>query len=179
MTKGKTTEAELKAIEAQVDAMMDVASADTKTSNGDPIEEPQSPTTATVASAPLVTEEQAKELAVSEKHHSRVVHTKSEVAEETVIEALPSEDVSLQDFDTPQTDDAIKDIVAQEADIVLAAEDAGIAQAYEHAEDYEVAEEDAKSSHPVFWFFVTLLVIIIAVLSVLLFFPNVSLPFLP
>lgn len=172
MAKDKSTEAELQAIEAQVDAMMDVASE----SSAEP-QPKQESATSTVSSAPPVTKEQAKQLAAVEKTHHATPH--KEAIKPAVVETAPIEEapVNLKDLDTPQTDAAIKDIVAQEADIVLAAEDAGIAQAYEVVEEQPEPEE-SSSGHPIFWFFVTLLVVVIAVLTILLFFPNVSVPFL-
>lgn len=90
-------------------------------------------------------------------------------ADDVVVEPL--------DIDNPQTDKAIDDIVAQEADQVLAAEDAGLQSAREQA-DAAAADDSEPHGHPIFWFFVALLVIIAAVAAYILMQPGLELPFL-
>lgn len=86
--------------------------------------------------------------------------------EETPTTAIPATELQSPNLDTPQSDAAIDDIVAQEADEVLAAEDAGIAAAELNTQEVESSPQ--KHGHPIFWFFVLLLVII-AVLTSLVF----------
>jgi hypothetical protein len=90
----------------------------------------------------------------------------------------PSDDVQVDPLaiDTPQTDAAIDDIVAQEADQVLAAEDAGIKLANDAAEA-DVSELAEPHGHPVFWFIVVLLVVLALVFAYVLLQPGLSLPF--
>ncbi len=76
-------------------------------------------------------------------------------------------------LDTPQSDEAIDDIVAQEADEVLAAEDAGLAQAQSEAAKLE----PQKHGHPIFWFIILVLVILVIIAGVALVNPNIRLPF--
>lgn len=67
--------------------------------------------------------------------------------------------VPTTDLDTPESNAAIDDIVAQEADQVLAAEDAGIRAAQQDAvSEYQPPKE--PHGHPIFWFLIVLLVII-------------------
>jgi hypothetical protein len=79
------------------------------------------------------------------------------------------------DIDTPQSDAAIDDIVAAEADTVLAAHDASIEAAEADAEPLE--DESQHTRHPIFWFMITL----VAVLAMLIFYvllqPGLQLPF--
>lgn len=78
-------------------------------------------------------------------------------------------------LDTPESDAAIDDIVAKEADEVLAAQDAGIAAAQDQAEG-QTAEPE-KHGHPVFWFIIVLLVVLIGVAVYVLTSPGLELPF--
>lgn len=77
-------------------------------------------------------------------------------------------------IDTAQTDAAIDDIVAQEADEVLAAQDAGIQVANDEAEP---AQQPVKHGHPLFWFVVLLLVIVAGLFAYTLTHPDLTLPF--
>ena len=96
---------------------------------------------------------------------------------ETVEDSLPTEiTIKPLDIDTPQSDDAIADIVAQEADAVLAAEDANIA---DDAESLQAVESDqsARHGHPIFWFIVFILAVLCIAVGIMLMNPNLSLPF--
>jgi len=81
-------------------------------------------------------------------------------------------------IDSPASDAAIADIVAQEADQVLAAEDAGVAAAKIDA-DAAVAQVPKRHKHPLFWFFVTLLAVVAVIIVVLLVNPNLTPSFGP
>lgn len=103
--------------------------------------------------------------------------------EPTAAEPLKSAPVAGDDvpvgplaLDTPQTDAAIDDIVAQEADQVLAAEDAGIRLANDEAEA-NAAEPVERHGHPVFWFVVALLVVLALIFAYVLMQPGLNLPF--
>jgi hypothetical protein len=80
-------------------------------------------------------------------------------------------------IDTTQSDEAIDDIVAKEADQVLAAQDAGITLANDEAEQ-SAPDEPEQTGHPVFWFIVALLAIISVLGMILLTSPGLELPFL-
>lgn len=79
-------------------------------------------------------------------------------------------------IDTPDSDAAIEDIVAQEADEVLAAQDAGVLAA---SQSSQPDEPERLQGHPFFWFFIILLVILIAVASLIVTSPGLSPSFLP
>jgi hypothetical protein len=70
-------------------------------------------------------------------------------------------------LDDAKSDAAIDDIVAQEGDEVLAAEDAGLASA-EAASPELVDAAATKKHHPIFWFIILLLVILAVVSAVAL-----------
>lgn len=97
----------------------------------------------------------------------------------TSVETLhaPGGDVVVKpaQLDTPESDAAIDDIVAKEADEALAAQDAGIAAAQDQAEG-QTAEPE-KRGHPVFWFIIVLLVVLIGVAAYVLTSPGLELPF--
>jgi hypothetical protein len=77
------------------------------------------------------------------------------------------------DGDTAQGNAAIEDIVTQEADEVLAAQDAGIQAANFDAERREVAEVQPKG-HPLTWFVVFVLVVLIAIAAVVVMSPGLT-----
>lgn len=77
-------------------------------------------------------------------------------------------------LDTPESDAAIDAIVAEEADQILAAQDAGIEAAQA---DAAPTEDEEKHGHPVFWFIITLLVAVAAIFAYLLMNPDLNLPF--
>ena len=79
-------------------------------------------------------------------------------------------------IDSPETDAAIDDIVAQEGDHALAAEDAGVAQAYQLVED-EADGTEKKRGHPVFWTIIFILVLIALLAAHVLTTPGLELPF--
>lgn len=93
-----------------------------------------------------------------------------------VVDAKPGE-IAIEpiNLDTPESDAAIADIVAQEADQVLAAEDAGISAAQQDADT--APPEAEKHGHPIFWFVVVLLVILAAIAAYVLMNPDLDLPF--
>lgn len=76
-------------------------------------------------------------------------------------------------IDTSTSDAAIDDIVAQEADQVLAAEDAGLTERQLFA---QTQAKKRRRGHPVFWFLILLLVILAVISAVALTNPNVQLP---
>ncbi len=88
-----------------------------------------------------------------------------------------SDDVGIQpvNLDTPESDAAIDDIVAKEADEVLAAQDASVAAAESEVESQ--ATEPEKHGHPIFWFIIVLLVVVIAITAYVLMNPGLELPF--
>lgn len=90
-------------------------------------------------------------------------------------DAAASNDIAIEQvkLDTPETDAAIDDIVAKEADEVLAAQDAGIAAAA--AQTAEPQPE--KYGHPIFWFIILVLVIVAALTTYVLMNPGLELPF--
>lgn len=95
-----------------------------------------------------------KGLRVSAKK-TKASHTVASSTEEA------SDDIAVPpvNIDTPESDAAIDDIIAQEADQVLAAEDAGIRAARQNAEaGYEPPKK--PHGHPIFWFLILLIVII-------------------
>jgi len=84
---------------------------------------------------------------------------------------VPLERVSL---DTPESDAAIDDIVAHEADQVLAAEDAGVRLAQLEGDE---SEPPTRSGHPIFWFIILLLVVVAIVSAYVVTTPGLELPF--
>ena len=81
--------------------------------------------------------------------------------------------ISDSPLDTPQSDAAIADIVAQDADELLAAEDNATA---ELAED-SATDEPVEHGHPIFWTIIALLVILALFFMYVLLTPGLSLPF--
>jgi hypothetical protein len=81
-------------------------------------------------------------------------------------------------LDDSTSDAAIDDIVAQEGDEVLAAEDAGLAHAAQSSPEVETEATPSKTPgrkhHTFFWFLVILLVIVAAISATLLVDPNIS-----
>lgn len=93
------------------------------------------------------------------------------IAPSTVIRVKePTASVDEVSLDTPESDAAIDDIVAQEADQVLAAEDAGILA----NQDID-SEPASRKGHPIFWFIILLLVIIAAITAFILTSPGLEL----
>lgn len=92
-----------------------------------------------------------------------------------VSEAAAPTSADAADIDTAlddaKSDAAVDDIVAQEGDVVLAATDAGIAQAQATA---DAAAPKPKKRHPIFWFLITLAVIVIIFTVLLLTVPSIS-----
>ena len=179
MTKPKKDQPQKSEVEARVDAMMDVNSdgiVDTESSatQNEPIDifagaEP--PVDIAPSAPPLPTGRQPK---VAEPVQETVVApVQTPVAAEPVVDDVKVPEVEL---DTPQTSEAIDDIVAQEADEVLAAQDAGIERELEASEATDI--QPAKhSGHPVFWLIIALLVAIAAAAAYILTSPGLSLPF--
>ena len=168
-------------LEQRVDAMMSVTEPKVDTSVKSPQlqiaptdEDPKlpsldifagttNPVNAAVTSAPPLPGSKVKSepaTAVSVAEPAAVVQPEPMV--EPVVEP-----VTNNSLDTPDTDAAIDDIVAQEADAVLAAEDAGLAA--QQLPDHDIDDEDTENSHPVFWFFIYLFAGLIVVLAWLLF----------
>lgn len=75
-------------------------------------------------------------------------------------------------IDDPRSDAAIDDIVAQEADEVLAAEDAKTADEAEQAVPAEPVSR--PHGHPIFWFVIAFLAILALVGGFLLLQPGLS-----
>lgn len=149
-------------LEARVDAMMDVKA-----------EKPATESTPALnifadaaPGAPLLTQPVA-EAEVAEAPDEQ------QTAPPSFVDEQPLEPAEL---DTEQSDAAIDDIVAQEADQVLAAEDAGILAAQASAED--ATQPPQKHGHPIFWFGILLLVAIAVIAAVMLTSPGLNLPFL-
>lgn len=78
------------------------------------------------------------------------------------------------DLDTPESDAAIDEIVTEEADQILAAQDNGIDA--EQA-DTEPDNNQEKHGHPIFWFIILLLVVLAAIFAYVLMNPDLDLPF--
>jgi hypothetical protein len=146
-------------LEARVDAMMDVSTP--KTPAQPDLDIFADPTPGAPALAQPIAEAEP-----------------TETTEITPAIDLPSneEAAPTPDLDTPQSDAAIADIVAQEADQVLAAEDAGILAAQDTADN--IPEEPANHGHPIFWFGVLLLVAIAVIAAIMLTSPGLAVPFL-
>lgn len=91
--------------------------------------------------------------------------------------SVQQDDVTIKpvNLDTPESDAAIDDIVAHEADEVLAAQDAGIEAAQARADSATVEPE--KHGHPIFWFMILFLVVIAVIAFVVLTNPGLELPF--
>ncbi|CAN5184766.1 hypothetical protein BH09PAT3_BH09PAT3_1590 [soil metagenome] len=143
-------------LEASVDAMMDPRAAKRETAPPLDIFADEQP-----AAAPVEV----------------VADTPDDIPEESI--ETPGEDIVVEPLaiDTPQSDAAIDDIVAQEADQVLAAQDAGIEAAQAEAEPY--TEVPPKHGHPIFWFMIVLLVVIAITAAYVLTSPGLSVPFAP
>lgn len=77
-------------------------------------------------------------------------------------------------LDTPESDAAIDAIVAEEADQILAAQDAGIEAVQA---DSGPTDDEVKHGHPVFWFMIVLIVAVAAIFAYLLMNPDLDLPF--
>lgn len=152
-------------LEAKVDAMMDAS-----TANNNPIDifEDSSSPIDTVATAPLLPSDKRKTVVEQE--------LPSQDEPVPVDESQPKDDITIEPLaiDTPQTDAAIDDIVAQEADQVLAAQDAGVEVAQAEAEP---PKEPSKKGHPVLWFLVFFMVLLIMLTVLVLTSPGLSLPF--
>ena len=164
-------------VEARVDAMMDTR-AEAKTEAVDESTKAELPPLdifAAQAGPPPLSEELLK----TEK--SDTPHEVEQTVEPHEIQEEPSEPVpdtlavKPLNIDTPQSDAAIDDIVAQEADEVLAAEDAGLAAEVDATEAAEA--EPQKKGHPFFWFIILLLVMLAVIAAVLVTNPNLELPF--
>lgn len=140
------TSNDIEQLEAKIDAMMDVAvNAQTDEDQTKEVVESNA-----IASAP----ELPQELKVTSRK------AKSSATKQVEEDAV-ADDVAVApiELDTPESDAAIDDIIAQEADQVLAAEDAGIRAARNDAEEsYEPAAE--SHGHPFFWFLIVLIVVI-------------------
>lgn len=102
-----------------------------------------------------------------------------QVTEEKTPEAAsPGEiEIGSVNIDTPESDAAIDDIVAEEADKVLAAEDAGLRAAERQAQAH-VVEPPAKNGHPIFWFLIFILVTLAFLTLYVMTSPGLELPFL-
>jgi hypothetical protein len=87
-----------------------------------------------------------------------------------------SDDVAIPNsgLDTPESDAAIDAIVADEADQILAAQDAGVETAQE---DAMPNDDQEKHGHPVFWFVVVLLVVLAVIAAYVLMNPDINVPF--
>lgn len=81
--------------------------------------------------------------------------------------------VTPAQLDTPESDAAVDAIVAEEADQVLAAQDAGIAAEQDSAEPVE----EEKHGHPVFWFIIVFFVVLAMIFAYVLMNPDLNLPF--
>lgn len=174
-TTNKTDSAENQ-LEAKVDQMMDV--------NAEPAAEPvkagtpppldifdgnATPSTVEISGPPVLPNVKAKEVATVVETKEPAPAPEPAAAIEAGIEIPP---ISI---DTPDSDAAIADIVAQEADQALAAEDAGIRAA--EAASEEVVVDDQKHGHPIFWFIILLLVVVAVFAVFVLTNPDFELPF--
>lgn len=170
MTKSKKNDEEPRTaaelLEARVDAMMDPSA--------EPVPATPSVPDSTPATAPPLkgspkpqptVEVPLPELTLPQQLDDIAVTT----------ETAPPADITIEPvaLDTPDSDAAIDDIVAQEADEVLAAEDAGLAA---QSQD-DAIDEPQKHGHPIFWFIVFMLVILVVIAGVMLVNPNIDLPF--
>jgi hypothetical protein len=78
------------------------------------------------------------------------------MADPTQPDPITERVTSTPPLDSPQSDAAIDDIVAQESDQLLAAQDAALASRAEDMDDHE----DQPKGHPVFWTIIAFFVII-------------------
>lgn len=171
MPKQKPEHSEKTDLEARVDAMMDV-NADGIT-DSQPIDifagqMPEAP-----GAPPVPGVRVHKPAPINAIAGEPTVATNPVVSEEPLTDDVKVPNVEI---DTPQTDEAIADIVAQEADEVLAAQDAGIERAIETADNTDTVPAQ-KHGHPIFWFVILLLVIVAAAAAFVLTRPGLKLPF--
>ena len=171
-SKPKPDQSQKTDIEARIDAMMDI--------NSDGITDPKPIDIFAGQKAPVDETPGAPPVPGVRPHKSdtKVVDKPVAVAP-TPVKEPEVDDVKVTDMhlDTPQTDEAIDDIVAQEADTVLAAQDAGIEQAVLAADSVESEPTQKSGGHPIFWFFIVLLVIVAAATAYVLTSPGLDLPF--
>lgn len=93
---------------------------------------------------------------------------------EPITATSPDVAVPPAKLDTPQTDAAIDDIVAHEADEVLAVQDASTEAAAEAVAD---EPKPKRHGHPVFWFIIFALALFAVLAAVILTNPGLELPF--
>lgn len=176
-------------LEARVSRMMDIdeasePAASKQAKSEKPVEAVVDQSVAEVQTAPVLNPDKPLDIFANNESPIEDESVSDKVDLASKIYPTPKSDKSApQDLeiaplsiDTPQTDSAIDSIVAQEADQVLAAEDAGIKLANVEAEA-KVPEEVVKKGHPIFWWFVTLLAIIALAAAYVLMAPNHDLPF--
>jgi len=166
----QTTPSPQQLVEAKVDRMMDISPAP---SDAQPLD--------------IFAGQGAPTLPGKPTHHKSVPEVITPTATETVVKVetqldtsnvvLTEPEIGPLNIDTPQTDAAIQDIVTQEADEVLAAQDAGIEAAVADADT--VPEEPAPRGHPVFWFIMFVLVVLIILGGIMLTSPGLSPSFAP
>lgn len=140
-------------VEARVTAMMDMDSSEPLV----PPPLPEAPKKTTKATSITVTEPDSEPLA------AEPVTEPSAETDDVVVTPIA--------IDTPESDEAIADIVAEEADTVLAAEDAGIEATQTAVEPN--ATEPRKHGHPVLWFIIAVLVMVAGLTAYLLLNPSV------
>lgn len=155
-------------LEARVDAMMDVNADGIKDKPLDIFAGQSSPVDSVPGAPPMPK---------SVKPESEPDQTPEPVVTPQVVDVPESDEIQIptDNLDTPQSDEAIKDIVAQEADEVLAAQDAGIERELDAVNTAETPP--AKHGHPIFWFIITLLVILIGAAAYVVTSPGLTLPF--
>lgn len=76
-------------------------------------------------------------------------------------------------LDSKESDEAIQDIIAKEADETLAAQDAGIQVANDEVAN-AVLDEPKSKGHPVIWFVVFVTCLVIVLLAFLLLSPDLA-----
>lgn len=199
MKKQPKDQPEKDAIEARVDAMMDINADGITDQKQPPASQPidifagtASPVDDTPGAPPVPGARHTKarsskpEALKQPASQPTLLPAETEEPPATVADPAPlpaapelplADDVKVDniELDTPQTDEAISDIVAQEADEVLAAQDAGLERAIETADD--TTPPPTKAGHPFFWFFIALLAAIAAAAAYVLTRPGLTLPF--